>query len=451
MYSTLNELTDSLQYTLTHSPQGISIIDATALREKAIDMLIYSALFSPNEAVVIQSRNIIRQAAAESGIIPTSILPLYKAIGAGQVSGFTVPAMNIRTLTYDFARAAFRIALQKNVGPFIFELARSEMDYTEQTHEEFAICILAGAIKEGYKGPVFLQGDHYQVRRKHYLEYPDEELTAIRNLIDKAIEAQFYNIDIDASTLVDLTKPDIMEQQRPNSNLTAQFTQYIRSKQPHDIMISIGGEIGHIGERNSTEEDFLAFMQQYTPQITQEGLSKVSVQTGTSHGGMIMPDGSMEKVEVDFSVLEIIGKTARERYGMGGAVQHGASTLPPDVFHKFPEAQTLEIHLSTGFQNTVFDHLPPQLRDEMLNWVTQNCRSEMKAEWNEQQFLYKTRKKALGPFKRQLWELSDEEKQPIILALEQQISQLFESLKATNTKDILMQYFPSPEGDKGQE
>lgn len=443
MYSTLSELTDSLQYTLTHSPQGVSIIDATALREKAIDMLIMSALFSQNEAVVIQSRNIIRQAAAESGIVPSSILPLYKAIAKGDVQGFTVPAMNVRTLTYDFARVAFQVAMQKQVGPFIFEIARSEMDYTEQSHEEFAVCILAAAIKEDYKGPVFLQGDHYQIRKKHFLEYPDEELVAIKGLIDKAIEAQFYNIDIDASTLVDLTKPDVMQQQQPNSSVTAQFTQYIRSKQPHNITISIGGEIGHIGDRNSTEDDFLAFMQQYMPQITDEGLSKVSVQTGTSHGGTILPDGSMEKVAIDFSVLEGIGKMARERYGMGGAVQHGASTLPMDMFHKFPEARTLEIHLSTGFQNTVFDHLPAQLKEEMLNWVTQNCRSDMKPEWNEQQFLYKTRKKALGPFKRQLWELSDVEKQPIIQALERQLTDLFENLKVVNTKDIVAPYFPA--------
>lgn len=443
MYSTLSELTDSLQYTLTHSPQGVSIIDATALREKAIDMLIMSALFSQNEAVVIQSRNIIREAAAASGVTPASIQPLYAAFGQGVVKGFTVPAMNLRTLTYDMARVIFRLAIQKQVGPFIFEIARSEMDYTEQTHEEFAICILAAAIKEGYKGPIFLQGDHYQVRKKHFREYPDEELVAIKSLIDKAIEAQFYNIDIDASTLVDLEKPDVMAQQQPNSSVTAQFTQYIRSKQPHGMIISIGGEIGHIGDRNSTEEDFQAFMQQYTPQITELGISKVSVQTGTSHGGTILPDGSLEKVEIDFSVLDNIGRMARERYGMGGAVQHGASTLPLDVFHKFPDVDTLEIHLSTGFQNIVFDHLPVPLKQEMFNWVTQYCRSEMKPEWNEQQFLYKTRKKALGPFKRQLWQLSDAEKQPIIQALEQYITQLFENLKVVNTQALIAPYFPA--------
>lgn len=443
MYSTLSELTESLQYTLTHSPQGVSIIDATALKEKAIDMLVMSAFFSDNEAVRIQSRNIIREAAAASGIVPSSILPLYQAVGQGKVTGFTVPAMNVRTLTYDFARTVFKLAREKQAGPFIFEIARSEMEYTEQPHDDFAIAILAGAIKEGYKGPIFLQGDHYQIRKKHFLEHRDEELQDIKTLIDNALEAQFYNIDIDASTLVDLTQPDLKRQQELNSDITAVFTTYIRSKQPHGVNVSIGGEIGHIGDRNSTLEDFNAFMELYLPQVTgQQSISKVSVQTGTSHGGTILPDGSMQEVKLDFSVLKAIGEIARSRYGMGGAVQHGASTLPEAMFSEFPNAGTLEIHLSTGFQNTVYDHLPGQLKDEMLHWVKENCKADMKPDWNEEQFLYKSRKKALGPFKRQLWEMRDEEKKPIIEAFERQLLTLFTSLNALNMKETLLAYFP---------
>ncbi len=441
MYSTLSELTESLQYTLSHSSDGVSIIDSTSLREKAIDMLIMSALFSDNEAVVIQSRNIIRQAAAASGAISSSIHPFYKAIGRGEVEGFTVPAMNVRTLTYDFARVVFKLVQQHNIGPFIFEIARSEMEYTEQTHDEFAVSILAAAIKEGYKGPVFIQGDHYQVRKKHFTQHRDEELSDLKKLIDGALDAQFYNIDIDASTLVNLDKPDLLEQQVLNSSITAELTNYIRSKQPPHMTVSIGGEIGHIGERNSSPEDLKAFMDQYQLQILGEGINKVSVQTGTSHGGTVLPDGTMQQVDLDFNVLQAIGEMARKEYRMAGAVQHGASTLPLEMFSRFPEAGTLEIHLSTGFQNTVYDAMPEALRAEMLEWVKANCKSDMKPDWNEAQFLYKTRKKALGPFKRQLWHLREEEKQPIIDRLEKQLTAIFTQLKVTGTRETLEKYF----------
>src|SRR5215471_19331607 len=36
---------------------------------------------------------------------------------------------------------------------------------------------------------------------------------------------------------------------------------------------------------------------------------------------------------------------------MAGAVQHGASTLPPEYFGHFPDHDCAEIHLATEFQN----------------------------------------------------------------------------------------------------
>ena len=40
--------------------------------------------------------------------------------------------------------------------------------------------------------------------------------------------------------------------------------------------------------------------------------------------------------------------TSPASYGLAGAVQHGASTLPDELFHRFPAVETAEIHLATG-------------------------------------------------------------------------------------------------------
>lgn len=69
-------------------------------------------------------------------------------------------------MTYDVARQIFRVANKHNVGAFIFEIAKSEIGYTFQRPSEYASCVLAAAIKEGYKGPVFIQGDHFQFNAK---------------------------------------------------------------------------------------------------------------------------------------------------------------------------------------------------------------------------------------------------------------------------------------------
>ena len=161
------------------------------------------------------------------------------------------------------ARAVFRAALKDKVGAFIFEIARSEIGYTKQSPGEYATCVLAAAIREGFKGPVFLQGDHFQVNQRKYSAEPAKELDAIKELIRESVDAGFLNIDIDASTLVDLEAQTLEKQQEKNCSVTAEMTKFIRSIEPRGVTISVGGEIGEVGKKNSTVEDLRAFMTGY--------------------------------------------------------------------------------------------------------------------------------------------------------------------------------------------
>jgi fructose/tagatose bisphosphate aldolase len=177
-----------------------------------------------------------------------------------------------------------------------------------------------------------------------------------------------------------------------NYTVTAAFTDYIRSLETQGTT-SIGGEIGHIGGKNSAPEELEAFLDGYRKTLGRgiPGLSKISVQTGTSHGGVPLPDGKMAEVHLDFSVLEHTGQPARNTYHLGGVVQHGASTLPIDVFNQFPRHHTLEIHLATGFQNIVYDQMPDTLREYMDLWVEYHCQDEWQAGWTREQFLSSSR------------------------------------------------------------
>lgn len=404
-----------------------------------IDQLIHAALFSDNPEKKTKARQDIRSLAKEKGIISSSIYPLYMAIGNDDIPPiFTVPAINIRTLTYQTATIIFFLMQKHKIGPVVFEIARSEIDYTDQRPDEYAVSVLAGAIKANYKGPVFIQGDHYQLSKNRYKENPEAEVQKIKDLIKESIDADFLNIDIDASTLVDLEKPTQSEQQQTNYHVTAELTEYIRNLEPKNTTISIGGEIGHIGGKNSTPEELKAFMDGYLQLINNiPGISKISVQTGTSHGGIPLPDGKVADVKLDFDVIQKTGNIARDKYHIGGVVQHGASTLPNELFGEFPKNKTLEIHLATGFQNIVYDNLPSSLREEMYEWVKENCKKEWETDWNEEQFVYKTRKKALGPFKQKLFELDGKDKQKILEGLEKQLSFLFEKLNVINTRKFI--------------
>ncbi|MCU0665586.1 MAG: class II fructose-bisphosphate aldolase [Candidatus Omnitrophica bacterium] len=382
--------------------------------------------------------------AYKKGVYPSSIHELYMAMGKGEVKGFTVPAINLRSMTYDLARALFRVAKRNNAGAFIFEIAKSEMGYTNQIPAEFSAVILAAAVKEDYTGPVFIQADHTQVNLKKFQENPDKELDALKALIQDAIDAGFYNIDIDSSTLVDLSKEDLKKQQFNNYEVCAKLTQFIRQIQPRGVEVSVGGEIGEVGHKNSTPEDFHAFMQGFTQRLRKgrAGISKISIQTGTSHGGVVLPDGRVAEVKLDFEALRVISEIARKDYGLAGAVQHGASTLPDEAFHKFPEVTTAEVHLATGFQNMMFDsaHFPMELKNKIYEWLKVNAANERKEGESDDQFFYKARKKALGPFKKQIMGLPKETRDKITSDIEAKFEFLFKQLNVGNTKPEVDKY-----------
>ena len=420
----------------------LAVTDAAGFRANAIDSLVWTAVFG-NAEVRDACRRRIREAAQSLEILPASILPLYAARGKGEVSGFTVPAVNIRMLSYDSARAVCRAARGLDAGAVIFEIARSEMGYTEQRPAEYAAVMLAAAIKEEWQGPLFLQGDHFQTNPKKMATQPEKEIRAIEALIEEAIPAGFFQIDIDTSTLVDLSKPNLTEQQRVNAELAARFTKFIRDHEPKEMPISIGGEIGEVGKENSTPEEFRAYMDLYNRTLNGgRGLAKVSVQTGSSHGGVVAPDGTVERVAIDFNVLKTISRVAREEYGLAGAVQHGASTLPPEYFGHFPDHDCAEIHLATGFQNMVFDHpsLPLPLKRESERWLFDNKADEWKKGETESQFLYKTRKYAIGPFKEKFWNLPEGTRKAIRDSLEKEFRFLFEKLRIAGTRAVVAKY-----------
>jgi fructose/tagatose bisphosphate aldolase len=323
-------------------------------------------------------------------------------------------------------------------------LARSEQTYTFQRPIDYATSVLAGAVAAGWQGPVFIQGDHYQFNAKKYAADPESMTEEIRRACRLAIDAGYRNIDIDSSTLVDLSKPNVDEEQRENYRRAAELTALIRTLETDGVTVSIGGEIGEVGTQNSTVAELRAYLDGYRRELDArapgaKGISKISVQTGTSHGGIPLPDGGVAEVKLDFEVLRELGVVARE-YGLAGAVQHGASTLPDELFHRFPAVETAEIHLATGFQNALYEHpaFPQELHREIEAWCFGNTADERKSGQTDQQFVYTTRKKAIGPFKRRLWELDT--KDEILAAQRRKIAYLFTELRVNDSREMVERY-----------
>lgn len=433
LWKSNDDIDSTLSGTATLSGDKLTITDKAGFR-KIAETIVYNAVFNGNEALKNKARSIIWDASCALGCPSSSIHNLYMARAENVYKNMTVPAINIRGLTFDVSRTIFKTLIKHKTKACIFEIAKSEIGYTDQKPAEYTAAVLGAAMAEGYTGPVFLQGDHFQVNAKKWKADPAAEIDAVKKLIKEAINAGFYNIDIDTSTLVDLDQTDVKEEQRNNFEVTAELIKTVRENEPKNVTISIGGEIGEVGGKNSTAEELVAYLdgvRELTGGIT--GPSKISIQTGTSHGGVPLPDGTVAKVKLDFNCLRELGDVVRKRFLIGGVVQHGASTLPQEAFDNFPKTQTLEVHLATGFQNIIYDskNFPAGLKKEIYAWLDKNCAGERKDGQTNEQFYYTTRKKGFGPFKEKMWNLPAGTKAAIMSELAATFDMLFTKLGIT--------------------
>ena len=443
--TSVSGLLEQLRGAIRIDDDRLVVEDEARLRKEPIRDLAWTAAFSTDQATVETAQWIVWEASLAVGARSASIQDLYTARARGEIAGFTVPAINIRAQTFDMARTIFETAERADVGAVILELARSEQTYTFQRPIDYATACLAGAIAAGWSGPVFLQGDHYQFNARKYATDPEAMTEEIRRACRLAIDAGYRNIDIDASTLVDLKQPTVDDEQRTNYQRTAELTALIRTLEPDGVTISIGGEIGEVGKENSTEPELRAYLDGLRTELERRapgalGISKVSVQTGTSHGGVVLPDGSVGTVAVDFGVHERLGAVARNEYRLAGTVQHGASTLPDELFHRFREVETAEIHLATGFQNLLYEHpaFPRDLHAKIEAWCFENALDERKPDQTDQQFVYTSRKKAIGPFKRELWDLAT--KDEILVDQAKKVDFLFRELGVDGSRAMVDRY-----------
>ena len=380
----------------------------------------------------------------EKGLYPASISPVYQALGKGELAPMTIPAFNVRGLTYPLARAIWQAALQTECGPIIFELAPSESSGCDQTFEEYAAMVMAAAFKEGYRGPVFLQGDHFSVDHLSDAE-------PLTELAIQVIESGFYQIDIDGSHQYNARADQLTEFHSPNAEVTAKIITALRQKQPSDIHLTLGGEVGEIGGRNTTVEDLVAFhteLDKFLPNGV-SGLDKISAQTGTTHSGIVLPDGTTGKMNVDFGLINELAQQARQ-FDWSGMVQHGASTLQLEDLAQLPEAGVIEVHLATQIQNILFDHpaFPVELRDQMKRELTASARGaegdhlETSEDLSEAQRFYQARWAAWGIYKTQLWQLEPSVIDQVEDSLTDWATHIFQSLKVAHRNQVLKDYYP---------
>ena len=171
----------------------------------------------------------------------------------------------------------------------------------------------------------------------------------------EAIAAGFYNIDIDTSTLVDLEQADARRaaaaqlrgrHRHPEGGSRASSRRASRSRS--------AARSARSARRTRTVEELRAYMDGFNAALPARhgGLSKISVQTGTSHGGVVLADGSIADVKLDLDTLERLsqGRARRIRTGRRGAARrvdaagHRVQQLPEARDGRDPSRDELPEH-----------------------------------------------------------------------------------------------------------
>ena len=427
------DLLETIRPTAHVEDDRLVVDDEAAFRATSIRDLAWTAAFSDDPGTTGAAQWLVWEASQALGAHSASIQELYAARGRGEVSGFTVPAINLRAQTFDLARTIFETAMSADVGAVILEIARSEQTYTFQRPIDFATSALAGAIAAGWRQPVFLQGDHYQFNAKKYAADPEAMTEEIRRACRLAVEAGYRNIDIDSSTLVDLSKPTVDEQQRENYVRAAELTALIRDARDRrrDHQRRRRDRRGRPPELDGRGAPGLHG--RLPPRAGRARARRDRCQQGQR------PDRHLARWRAAARRRRRRGQ-ARLRRARASSARSPARTARPvpssTARRPCPTSCSIASRRSRRPRSTSRPASrtrctstrpsPRRSTARSRRGCYANAADERKADQTDQQFVYTTRKKAIGPFKRELWDL--ETKDEIMAAQRRKIGFLFTEL-----------------------
>ena len=95
----------------------------------------------------------------------------------------------------------------------------------------------------------------------------------------------------------------------------------------------------------------------------------------------------------------------------------------------------------------IYEHAqyPADLKSEMYAWLREHAAEERKPKDTEEQFIYKARKKALGPFKKRLWSLPDDVRRAVGQVLEERFAFLMKQLRVNDTAGVVAKFVKAPQ------
>lgn len=442
-FSMMSELSDTIKGCLQVQNGQVSFLDQGKATGTLTDRLVYNSVFHPDTQIKATSRWLIKAMARASQIFPASISGIFEFSKHQGARNLTLPVFQITAFSYTMARSIFRAARENNACAFIFEIDSNQIFHGNQTSGEFSTIVSAAAIREKYKGPIFIQGDYISFHGEDYQQNPTQEKSRLKNLINEAIKSGLYNLWMDSSE--DIPPRGVGGEKNQNSKapLFAELTDSVRILEPKGIDISLGCQINPFQESGFKKKDIREFMEQYQAKLQSlnpgaKGISKLGFSPERNSLATQPIGAPYEPEPLDPNTLIGLSKFANEEYGLMGRINLKPSDSSQNNLKRFSKIGNAEIHVPLEYHTLMINHhdFPSEFKDE-LNFNFPNPLEEEKTQ-------SPLSHKPFRVFKEKLWTLPEPLQQDISKDLETQVSSLLKALQIDHTQEMVFRSTSNP-------
>jgi len=329
----------------------------------------------------------------------------------------------------------------------IFEIAKSEIGYTDQSPEEYANYIKEIADRIDFNTPYCIHADHITIP-----ENTPEAIKSAEDIIRKEVEAGFTSFAIDASHNFDLNAESTREQLADNIKITTRIAKLIeklmaeKGKKREDYGLEVEvGEIGKIdpetGEQElTTVDEAVTFIKALNENAVYPDL--IATNNGTVHGNIYDEEGN---------IIPILGIDAVRTREIASSIaplgvkiaQHGITGTPLELIHKLIDAGIVKGNVATNFQNIAIENMQPELAKRMQNWTMKNYADKVRAKKpgiSDIEIIGKNIKYAIKVFKQEIEEVDNEYKQKISDASKKSATEFIEAFNGKGSGQIVRDY-----------
>ncbi|MGB3346755.1 MAG: class II fructose-bisphosphate aldolase [Candidatus Humimicrobiia bacterium] len=329
----------------------------------------------------------------------------------------------------------------------IFEIAKSEIGYTDQSPEEYVNYVKEIADRINFNTPYCIHGDHITIP-----ENTPEAIKSAEEIVKKEVEAGFTSFAIDASHNFDLNAELTREQLADNIKITTRIAKLIeklmaeKGKKREDYGLEVEvGEIGKIdpetGEQElTTVDEAVTFIKALNENGVYPDL--IATNNGTVHGNIYDEEGN---------IIPILGIDAVRTREIASSIaplgvkiaQHGITGTPLKLIHKLIDAGIVKGNVATNFQDIAIENMSPELAKRMADWTMKNYAEKVRAKKpkiSDREIIGKNIKYAIKVFKHEIEEIDDEYKQKISDASKKSATEFIEAFNGKGSGQIVKDY-----------